>query len=202
MNLSNDNIVTIVCCIITAVLGYITCKLTLIKPESIKIAKKQFYKVYLPLFRKMEPNLYSENLSIDVAKDYINFFNNLKAKYYELIDSKLLEYFLFFELNCQNTKKVSLDLYTDLCHRLSILFDSTRRKLHMPTRSLKYKIINSQFPQGAKKANQYFLIFILKIMLIDIGFFIFILFLSYILYGVDYVIMEINYTIERLSTLL
>lgn len=72
----------------------------------------------------------------------------------------------------------------------------------MPTRSLKYKIINGQFPQGAKKANQYFLIFILKIMLIDIGFFIFILFLSYILYGVDYVIMEINYTIERLSTLL
>lgn len=198
MNFSNDNIVTIVCCIITAALGYITCRLTLIKPESIKVIKKQFYKVYLPLFRKMEPNLYSENLSINTARDYIDFFNKLKAKNYELIDSKLLEYFLFFELNCKNTNKVSLDLYTDLCHRLSILFDSTRRKLHMPTRSWKYKIINGQFPQGAKKANQYICTFLLKLILIDAGCMIFLLVLTYMLYGVDYVIMEINLLIERL----
>lgn len=201
MNLSNDNIVTIVCCIITAFLGYITCKLTLTKPESTKIVKKQFYKVYLPLFRKIEPNLYSKNLSIDTAEDYINFFNNLKATNYELIDCRLLEYFSLFELHCKYSKEVSLDLYTDLCYQLSILFDSTRKKLHMPTRSLMYKIINNQFPQSFTKKCQYILMLILKILLLDLCFFIFLLFLSYTLYGVDYVVIEFNRAIEQLSNL-
>ena len=93
----------------------------------------------------MEKNLY-KLISPETALEYIDFFNDLKLKHYELIDGNLINVFQIFQ-KTTNKNSVSYIAYESVCQKIDKLFDSTRRSLFLPTRSLSYKINNRQFPK-------------------------------------------------------
>lgn len=153
MNFNIDNIVTILTCIISGIFGYNISKISFKNPYKLKILEKTFYKVYLPLFKKFEPNLY-KTISTDVALDYISFFNLLKNRYYELIDSNLVNAFQIFE-NDILRKTDFYNSFETVCQILEKLFETTRKKLFLPNRRLAYKINNEQFPRGFRNMTKY-----------------------------------------------
>lgn len=145
LNFDINNLVTIATCIISGFFGYRVSKFSLKSPLKTKTLEKQLYYVYLPLFKKMEKNLY-KSISPETALEYIDFFNNLKLKHYELIDGNLINVFQIFQ-KTTNKNSVSYIAYESVCQKIDKLFDSTRRSLFLPTRSLSYKINNRQFPK-------------------------------------------------------
>ena len=70
LNFTTDNIVTFITSIIGAFIGYVTCRLTINKPQRFKLLEKQLYNVYLPLFQKFEPNLF-KTITFETAREYI-----------------------------------------------------------------------------------------------------------------------------------
>ena len=144
-NFDVDNLVAIITCFITGFFGYKVSQFSFKNPQKTKILKKQLYCVYLPLFKKIETNLY-KTISPQTALEYINFFNNIKSKYYELIDGELINVFQIFQ-NTTNENFVSYASYESVCQRLEKVFENTRRKLYLPTRSIAYKLNNKQFPK-------------------------------------------------------
>ncbi len=170
-NFDIDNLVAIITCFISGFFGYKVSKISLKNPQRIKILEKQLYCVYLPLFTKMEHNLY-KNISPQTAIEYINFFNDLKSKYYELIDGDLINVFQIFQ-NTTNKSSVSYTAYESVCQRLEKLFENTRRKLYLPTRSISYKLNNKQFPKTRQNSIKAFIFSLLK-------FFVFILMIALI----------------------
>lgn len=160
MDFSTDNIVTLITSIIGAFIGYVTCRLTLNKPQRFKLLENQLYKVYLPLFEKIEPNLF-KTITLETAKEYIDFFNNIKSNNYELIDSELCNLFWIFE-NSYNSNELDIKIYSAICSRLDILFESTRRKLYMPTRTIFYKVNRRQFPKRIIDSGRYICNYLLK----------------------------------------
>ena len=145
LNFDINNLVTIATCIISGFFGYKVSKFSLKSPLKTKTLEKQLYYVYLPLFKKMEKNLY-KSISPETALEYIDFFNDLKLKHYELIDGNLINVFQIFQ-KTTNKNSVSYIAYESVCQKIDKLFDSTRRSLFLPTRSLSYKINNRQFPK-------------------------------------------------------
>ena len=145
LNFDINNLVTIATCIISGFFGYKVSKFSLKSPLKTKTLEKQLYYVYLPLFKKMEKNLY-KLISPETALEYIDFFNDLKLKHYELIDGNLINVFQIFQ-KTTNKNSVSYISYESVCQKIDKLFDSTRRSLFLPTRSLSYKINNRQFPK-------------------------------------------------------
>ena len=145
MKLSSDNIISMITCLITGIIGYVSSTIVSIKPQKTIILNKQLYNVYLPLFKKIESNLYKK-ISMDTAREYVKMFNYIRNKHYELIDSRLCNLFFDFEKQINNNK-LNLRLYSDICYRLDVLFESTKRKLKMPPRTLMYKMYRWQFPR-------------------------------------------------------
>lgn len=145
LNFDINNLVTIATCIISGFFGYKVSKFSLKSHLKTKTLEKQLYYVYLPLFKKMEKNLY-KSISPETALEYIDFFNDLKLKHYELIDGNLINVFQIFQ-KTTNKNSVSYIAYESVCQKIDKLFDSTRRSLFLPTRSLSYKINNRQFPK-------------------------------------------------------
>lgn len=144
-NFDIDNLVSIATCFISGFFGYKVSQISFKNPQKTKILEKQLYCVYLPLFKKVESNLY-KSISPQIALEYIDFFNSLKDKYYELIDGELINSFQIFQNNT-NSSFVSYEAFESVCQRLEKIFEDTRRKLYLPTRTLTYKINNRQFPK-------------------------------------------------------
>lgn len=143
---TGDNITTFITCLISAIIGYKTCLLTINKPQYYKTLEKQLYKVYLPLFQLIEPNLFKE-ISIEIAQEYISYFNEVKNNHYELIDSELCNLFFIFERS-SNSNKVDFETYSHICSRLDFLFENTRKKLKLPVRKFPYKSNKQQYPKN------------------------------------------------------
>lgn len=160
-NFDIDNLVAIITCFISGFFGYKVSQVSLKNPQRTKILEKQLYCVYLPLFKKMEINLY-KNISPKIALEYIDFFNNIKMKHYELIDGDLINVFQIFQ-NTTNENSVSYAAYESVCQRLEKLFENTRRKLSLPTRSLSYKLNNKQFPKTRQNSIKAFSFSLLKL---------------------------------------
>lgn len=162
LNLDIDNLVAIITCFISGFFGYKVSQISLKNPQKTKILEKQFYCVYLPLFKKIEVNLYKD-ISPQTALEYINFFNNIKSKHYELIDGELINVFQIFQ-NTTNANFVSYNNYESVCQRLEKLFENTRRKLHLPTRSISYKLNNKQFPKTRQNSIKAFGLSLLRLL--------------------------------------
>ena len=163
LNFDIDNLVAIITCFISGFFGYKVSQVSLKNPQKTKILEKQLYCVYLPLFKKMEINLY-KNISPQIALEYIDFFNNIKMKYYELIDGDLINVFQIFQ-NTTNESSVSYDAYESVCQKLEKLFENTRRKLYLPTRSIAYKLNNKQFPKTRQNSIKAFSFNFLKLLM-------------------------------------
>lgn len=162
-NLDVDNLVAIITCFISGFFGYKVSQVSFKNPQKTKILEKQLYCVYLPLFKKMEINLY-KNISPQTALEYINFFNDIKSKYYELIDGELVNVFQIFQ-NTTDEKFVSYTVFESVCQRLEKLFENTRRKLYLPTRSIAYKLNNKQFPKTLQNSIKDFCLSLLKLLI-------------------------------------
>ena len=162
-NFSIDNLIAIATCFISGFFGYKVSQYSLKNPQKTKILEKQLYQVYLPLFKKMENNLY-KSISPQDALEYINFFNNIKSRYYELIDGELINVFQTFQ-KTTNKNYVSYNVYEAVCQKLENLFENTRRKLYLPTRSLAYKLNNRQFPKTRQNAIRSFVLGLLKLLI-------------------------------------
>ncbi|MBS5854029.1 MAG: hypothetical protein KIC56_02215 [Clostridium sp.] len=162
-NFDIDNLVAIITCFISGFFGYKVSQISLKNPQRTKILEKQLYYVYLPLFKKMEINLYKK-ISPKIALEYINFFNNIKMKYYELIDGELINVFQIFQ-NTTNENSVSYAAYESVCRKLEKLFENTRRKLYLPTRSFSYKLNNRQFPKTRQNFIKSFSLSLLKLLI-------------------------------------
>ena len=186
-NFDVDNLVAIITCFISGFFGYKVSQVSFKNPQRTKILEKQLYCVYLPLFKKMEINLY-KNISPQIALEYINFFNNIKVKYYELIDGDLINVFQIFQ-NTTSENFVSYTAYESVCQRLEKLFENTRHKLHLPTRSISYKLNNKQFPKTRQNSIKAFILSLLR-------FFMFILTIAFICFIVTVCQSLINWIIS------
>ena len=182
-----DNLVAIITCFISGFFGYKVSQVSLKNPQRTKILEKQLYCVYLPLFKKMEINLY-KNISPQIALEYIDFFNNIKMKYYELIDGDLINVFQIFQ-NTTSENFVSYIAYESVCQRLEKLFENTRHKLYLPTRSIAYKLNNKQFPKTRQNSFKAFVLSLLR-------FFMFILIIATIYFVVTVCQSLINWIIS------
>ena len=140
-----DNLVAVFTCFVSGFFGYKVSQSSFKNPQKTKILEKQLYYVYLPLFKKMENNLY-KSISPQIALEYISFFNTIKSKHYELIDGELINIFQIFQ-NTTTESFVSYAVYDSVCQELDKLFENTRHKLYLPTRTIAYKLNNRQFPK-------------------------------------------------------
>lgn len=164
MNFNIDHFITLFSCILSGFFGYKISKFSIKNPQKIKVLQKQLNLVYLPLFRKLESNLYKE-ISPTTALEYINFFNSLKENYYELIDSELINVFQIFERSTSQ-KSISYSHFESVCYKLDKIFEETRRKLLLPTRNFAYKLNNRQFPQHFRNIINSFFTYLLKIIML------------------------------------
>lgn len=69
MNTVDEYILSVLGAVITGFIAYVTSKATFTKPQKYKILNEQLYNVYLPLFKKIESNLY-KNITIEEAYEY------------------------------------------------------------------------------------------------------------------------------------
>ena len=145
-NFDNNNITNFIIVFLSAILGYIVQKISSKNSCKSDVINKQFYSVYLPLYIKLKDDFYQE-ISFSKAKEYINFFNNIKAKSYELIDVKLIDLFKDYEVGILKGYP-SFSTYENICYRIDNLFEQYRKKLKLPTKSLFYKFKNKQLPNG------------------------------------------------------
>lgn len=118
-------------------------------PMKISVAKKQLYFVYLPLFKFIEPNLYKKT-DIQVINDFLLMFENIKNNHYELIDSNLINDIDILKNSISSTS-YNFDTYDSVCQIIDKNFEKNRRLLHLPRRTLLYRINKRQFPTNIKE---------------------------------------------------
>ncbi len=109
-------------------------------------------------------------------------------KYYELIDGDLINVFQIFQ-NTTSENFVSYIAYESVCQRLEKLFENTRHKLSLPTRSIAYKLNNKQFPKTRQNSFKAFVLSLLR-------FFMFILIIATIYFVVTVCQSLINWIIS------
>lgn len=126
------------------------------KQQKIKVIEKQFYSVYLPLFKEIEPFLYRESLPQEFIEEFLKSFNTIKDKHYELIECDLLNDMHIFE-NQHQRNKFSIETYNSICYSLEKHFERCRKKLSLPRRKFYYKLNNKQFKRETLELIEYFL---------------------------------------------
>lgn len=135
--------------IIAAIATYYVASKNIFSNMRIKVANDQLYNVYLPLFIFLEPYLY-KNVDIDIIKEFIKLFNEIKNNHYELIHSDLLNAVQILN-NALENNTYKYEYYDYLCNTLDKHFEKNRRFLKLPTRNLEYKINNRQFNKSTKE---------------------------------------------------
>lgn len=134
-------------CIAAFVTIYIARK-NIFSPIKLEVAKKQLYCVYLPLFKFLEPNLYKK-ADIQVINEFLSLFKDIKNNYYELIDSNLMNDIDILN-NSISSDSYNLEVYDSICRLVDKHFERKRKLLHLPRRTLLYKINKQQFNISTK----------------------------------------------------
>ncbi len=153
MNLSTDNIVTIIGYLISAYAGYTVSKSSsknTLKIESLKI---QLYNVYLPLFKEIENNLY-KNISIENATALIEIFQKIKDNNYEYVDSYLSSLFVDLEKHIDNDFSRNFS-FSSICYTVDKNYEKLKKFFHLPQRSFLYKFGHKQLPKDTVNFIKY-----------------------------------------------
>lgn len=168
-----DNLVNILICFISLIGGFFFSRITSKKTNKNDIYKKRLYNVYAPLFQKIEPNIY-QKLDDSTIKDYIDFFDDIKSKYYELIDPNTLLEFNTLKNNFLKNKACSYKNFSRLCYYIDKNFENLRRKLGLPRRNFSYKWQYKQYPKNKQILIERLLILtLILIVVLFLGSFIF-----------------------------
>lgn len=137
-----------------AVATFFIGRWTIKKNQLFDIQDKRLYKAYLPLFRIIEPNLYQE-LSTDQIKDLISKMVPIIDEHYELIDP-----FVVYRI-----RKIKEDIekgyfkyesFENLCIDIDSDFESIRKSLKLPTRSLLFKLQWGQVKSSTRETTKFF----------------------------------------------
>ncbi|MEV2661834.1 hypothetical protein ABNC42_14755 [Paenibacillus larvae] len=124
--------------------------------------KDQLHRVYLPMFRLLEPHLYQNvaGKEKEVSEICENFMEIID-KHYELVNPSIIHWTRLIDKELKNKQldygRIN-DLFSYLCQLVDKNFEKTRRKLFYPTRNISYKINNRQYPYIKKLISEELLI--------------------------------------------
>lgn len=168
-----NNLVNIFICFISLFGGFFFSRITSKKSNKNDVYKKRLDNVYAPLFQKIEPNIY-QKLDESTLKEYINFFDNFKYKYYELIDPNTLIEFNTLKKNFLKNNACSYKNFSRFCYYIDKNFENLRRKLGLPRRNFFYKWEYRQYPKNKQILIERLLILaLILIVILFLGSFIF-----------------------------
>lgn len=115
-----------------------------------KSFKDQLKYVYTPLFMILEPRLYvpTKDFDLEELKQIIEQCRKITNDHYALVNPSII--YSLKALNNLSTKKtvsheVLTEFYFDLCKVVDKNFEKLRRKLHLPTRDIYYRLNNRQY---------------------------------------------------------
>ncbi|MGN4420883.1 hypothetical protein ACTFRD_17030 [Bacillus cereus group sp. MYBK249-1] len=111
---------------------------TIKKNHLFDMENKRLYSAYLPLFRIIEPHLYKK-LEQEQYLDLINKMMKITDEHYELINP-----YIIYQIR-ELKKHLLLDgiiheSFEELCIEIDNEFESIRKSLKLPTRSLIFKL--------------------------------------------------------------
>ena len=128
---------------------------TIKKNQLFDIQDKRLYKAYLPLFRIIEPNLYQE-LNTNQIKDLINKMAPIIDEHYELIDPFVIYRIRKIKEDIENGY-FKYESFENLCIDIDSDFESIRKSLKLPTRSLLFKLQWGQVKSSTRQTAKEFL---------------------------------------------
>lgn len=142
--------------------------------QASKEPKKQQLRVYLPMFRILEPHLYRSayTLSRSELQEISKKIGELIDKHYELIHPSIVHWSRLLERELARSKQINKEIdktFAYLCSLIDREFEKTRRRLFLPTRGILYRLNNRQYDSkgkmflGALKWAVYQLSFLLAI---------------------------------------
>lgn len=111
-----------------------------------KYFEKRLFKFYLPVFQKLEPDLY-KNISAIQAQEFANFLRMKIDENYILVNDKIIYMLQLLEdeLSLQNYNLKSINHYFyKICETIDHDVSFLQRSLGLPTRSFSYRIKNNQ----------------------------------------------------------
>lgn len=132
----NDDI--LLGCILTFLFGILAFRYQLRRPQRLKIYKDQLIKVYLPIFFKLEPNLYKD-IDNRTKNEVIDFITNIITKNYLLFKSSTLDNFDAFK------KHKNFETYISLCSNIDFNFEFLKWALKYPRRKFTYRLNHQQY---------------------------------------------------------
>lgn len=138
-----------------AVATFFIGRWTIKKNQLFDIQDKRLYKAYLPLFRIIEPTLYQE-LSTNQIKDLINKMVPIIDEHYELIDPFVVYRIRKIKEDIENGY-FKYESFENLCIDIDSDFESIRKSLKLPTRSLLFKLQWGQVKSSTRETTKFFI---------------------------------------------
>ncbi|PAQ15039.1 hypothetical protein CD798_08325 [Bacillaceae bacterium SAOS 7] len=127
------------------------------------VKKEQLHKVYLPMFKLMEPFLYKnvEDIGIPRLNTLLNELDKICEAHYELVEPRIISYIKKVRNLLSNSDYDESELnevYKRLCSKIDFGFESTRKRLGLPVRNAYYKLDEVQYEDKFKLTYYIFLI--------------------------------------------
>jgi hypothetical protein len=141
--------------------------------------EKQLYKVYLPIFVKLEPFLYKKvsDIGIHTLSKLVNEIDDIVTEHYELVYPSIIHWCRWIK---ERLSKGEIDHerlesgYNYLCYLVDREFEKTRKGMFLPTRSRAYRLNNNQY---RTKREMYYNLLILSMPQLIIFIFMFIVYM-------------------------
>lgn len=153
--------------ILSILIGLIIAKNNIKTPQKLKVIESQFYKVYLPIFRIIEDNLYKE-IDIKTANNYSRKMLKIAYKNYELFDPELYYWIKKFSEKVNSCLSYN-DEFETICIYVDGDYEKLKKALNLPKRNFAYKINNKQFKYKTRIFIDEFFSSILKVLILILG---------------------------------
>lgn len=144
----NDQIASVLAALITGILGYYGSKYLDGKKYNTHLASKRLYKVYLPLFKAVEPYIYTK-INISDAEKLLPVFKQVINDSYELIEPELSALLKEFISDVQ-TSKIDHRVFYTICDFVDDDYEKLKKTLRLPKRGLLFKYRHNQLTKSAR----------------------------------------------------
>lgn len=134
-----DNIVVLSCSMVSFIGGLFIAKFNLNNPLKNDVYKIQLEKIYLPIFRFLEPYLYKK-ISKKTRKELFSLCDDIFEENYQYVLSDTLNNYKLY-------KKYSNDnyCYKNFSKNIDKTYEMLKAKLKLPKRKFLYKFNNKQY---------------------------------------------------------
>ncbi|WP_438349904.1 hypothetical protein ACP8HI_04335 [Paenibacillus sp. FA6] len=117
--------------------------------------ENQLKLVYLPMFVLLEPDLYKPSNEIGITRLRIVAaeISTIVQNHYELVDPSIVHWSRLFRCAVDKdgfSHEEITEHYIHLCQLVDREFERTRKKMHLPTRDIYYRINNDQFTSKSR----------------------------------------------------